>query len=106
LVEVGAAIQQWVSYLLRLGVGITAVVDESGNVSFLRSINNLIRVEGHEIIMAVLVTGILLHSMLELFVSQYLANIFPNKLTTAITMTVRARMFLQSYAQFIEHNTQ
>ena len=61
-----------VVHLLRLGVGVAAVVDETRCVALLRGVDDGVRLQRHEVVVVVLEPVILLRATLKLLRVQHL----------------------------------
>jgi len=63
------------TYLLGLGVGIAAVVDEPRHVSLLRGIDDLVGAQSHEVVMFVVLASVTSRATLERPVIQHLTDV-------------------------------
>ena len=69
-------------YLLRFGIGITAVINESRHVSLLCSVDDFVRTQRHEVVMLVVLACISPRATLEGPVVQHLTNVLHYESTT------------------------
>ena len=58
------------------------MVDESRDAAFLRGVNHLVSIQGHEVVVAVLITSVLLHPVPEVFDTKHFAHVLSYKRAT------------------------
>jgi len=72
------------------------VVDESGDVALLCRVNDLVRAEGHEVVMGRVVSRVLLCTVFELLIVQHFTDVLHYKRTTVTIVFHKQSSYIQS----------